>query len=53
MQRYFVVGMAAVCVLLSAAALAAKSGEQVYKEVRQVCHAAGVANAPKLGDAAR
>ncbi len=53
MQRYFVVGMAAVCVLLPGTALAAKSGEQVYKEVCQVCHAAGLANAPKLGDAAR
>lgn len=29
---------------------AAKSGEQVYKEVCMACHAAGVANAPKFGD---
>ncbi len=28
-----------------------KSGEQVYKDVCMVCHTAGVANAPKLGDA--
>jgi len=28
----------------------AKTGDQVYKEVCGVCHAAGVANAPKLGD---
>ena len=28
-----------------------KSGEQIYKDVCMVCHAAGVANAPKLGDA--
>jgi cytochrome c5 len=28
-----------------------KSGEQTYKDVCMVCHAAGVANAPKLGDA--
>jgi cytochrome c5 len=27
-----------------------KSGEQVCKEVCMVCHAAGVANAPKFGD---
>ena len=27
-----------------------KSGEQVYRETCSVCHAAGAANAPKLGD---
>lgn len=27
-----------------------KSGEQVYKSVCMVCHAAGVANAPRFGD---
>lgn len=39
--------------LLAPAAIAqqSKSGEQVYKEVCMVCHAAGVANAPKFGDA--
>lgn len=31
-------------------AQAAKSGEQVYKEVCGVCHTAGLAKAPKLGD---
>jgi cytochrome c5 len=30
----------------------AKSGEQVYAAMCTACHAAGVANAPKLGDAA-
>ncbi len=30
---------------------AMQSGEQVYTAVCQACHAAGVANAPKLGDA--
>jgi len=30
---------------------AMQSGEQVYAAVCQACHAAGVANAPKLGDA--
>jgi cytochrome c5 len=33
-------------------AQAAKSGEQVYKETCSVCHATGVANAPKFGDKA-
>lgn len=28
-----------------------KSGEQTYKDVCMACHAAGVANAPKFGDA--
>jgi len=27
-----------------------KSGEQVYREICTVCHATGVANAPKFGD---
>ena len=34
----------------SAGAQAPRSGEQVYKEVCAVCHTAGVANAPRLGD---
>lgn len=34
------------------AAQTSTSGEQVYKEVCAVCHAAGVANAPKFGDKA-
>ena len=34
------------------AAPGARSGEAVYKETCQACHAAGVLNAPKLGDAA-
>jgi cytochrome c5 len=29
---------------------AAMSGEEIYKTKCQVCHAAGVAGAPKLGD---
>ena len=32
------------------AAAAPKNGEQVYIEVCQACHAAGVANAPKAGE---
>jgi cytochrome c5 len=31
---------------------AAASGEALYKQACVVCHAAGVANAPKLGDKA-
>ncbi len=34
-------------------AWAAESGEGVYREVCAACHAAGVANAPKLGDKKR
>ena len=34
----------------AAGAAAAKSGEDIVKEVCAACHQAGVANAPKLGD---
>ena len=34
----------------AAGAAAAKSGEEIVKEVCSACHLAGVANAPKLGD---
>ena len=45
--------LAAGCWLAPAAwAQAPKSGENVYQEVCAVCHAAGVANAPKFGDKA-
>jgi len=36
----------------AAAGGAAKSGEEIVKEVCAACHVAGVANAPKLGDKA-
>jgi cytochrome c5 len=36
----------------AASAGAAKSGEEITKEVCAACHQAGVANAPKLGDKA-
>ena len=36
----------------AAGAGAAKSGEEIVKEVCSACHQAGVANAPKLGDKA-
>jgi cytochrome c5 len=35
-----------------AAAAAAGAGEALYKQACQVCHAAGVAGAPKFGDKA-
>jgi len=34
------------------AAAAARSGEQVYQQACAMCHGAGIAGAPKLGDAA-
>jgi len=57
-QYFRPLGVVAAAALLSAgmmqaaSAQALKSGEQVYKEVCSVCHAAGVANAPKFGDKA-
>ena len=36
----------------AAGGAAAKSGEEIVKEVCAACHQAGVANAPKLGDKA-
>lgn len=36
-----------------ATAVAGKSGEQVYKAVCAMCHAAGLMNAPKFGDKAQ
>jgi len=36
-----------------AAAAAGKSGEEVYKAVCSMCHAAGLMNAPKFGDKAQ
>jgi len=50
MKKVLVV--AAALVLVSGSVLAAKSGDKVYTEVCAVCHAAGVAGAPKLGDKA-
>jgi len=47
----------AICFTLALGALSAvqaaqpvKSGEAVYKEVCMLCHAAGIANAPRFGD---
>lgn len=50
MKKVFVV--AATLALVSGSALAAKSGDKVYSEVCAVCHAAGVAGAPKFADKA-
>ncbi len=45
--------LAAAAALLSpAAAMAERSGEELYNTKCSVCHAAGVAGAPKFGDAA-
>ena len=43
---------ATAALMLPAAANAERSGEEVYKSKCFVCHASGIANAPKLGDAA-
>lgn len=40
-------------VAVAAAAPAGKSGEDVYKAVCSMCHAAGLMNAPKFGDKAQ
>ena len=42
----------AVAVAAAPAAAAAGAGEALYKQACQVCHAAGVAGAPKFGDKA-
>ncbi|GAA0793936.1 c-type cytochrome [Marinobacterium sediminicola] len=45
--------IAAAAVMLSpAAAMAERSGEEVYNTKCSVCHVAGIAGAPKFGDAA-
>jgi cytochrome c5 len=41
--------LSTVCIQ-AASAQSLKTGEQVYKETCSVCHASGVANAPKFGD---
>lgn len=43
---------AAAMLLTPAAAMAERSGEEVYNTKCSVCHVAGVAGAPKFGDAA-
>ncbi|TKB49526.1 c-type cytochrome [Ferrimonas aestuarii] len=46
------IAFAAVAMLASATNVMAQDGEAVYTKACQVCHAAGVAGAPKLKDAA-
>ncbi len=43
---------AAAALLTPAAAMAERSGEEIYNTKCSVCHASGVAGAPKFGDAA-
>lgn len=51
MKKALILATAA-ALLMPAAAMADRTGEEVYKTKCAVCHASGAANAPKLGDAA-
>ena len=51
-MKAIVLGVVALGLMSAPAVWAAQSGEQVYKAVCMVCHATGVAGAPKLGDKA-
>jgi len=51
MKKTLLVAGAAL-MLSSTAAMAERSGEELYKTKCSVCHATGVAGAPKFGDAA-
>lgn len=44
--------VAAAAALMSTAAMADRTGEEVYNTKCAVCHASGAAGAPKMGDAA-
>jgi cytochrome c5 len=44
--------VAAAAALMSTAAMAERTGEEVYNTKCAVCHASGAAGAPKMGDAA-
>ena len=50
MNRVTRIALAALCI--AALPAAAADGKAVYDKTCTVCHAAGVANAPKLGDKA-
>lgn len=43
--------LATAALLLPTAAMAERSGEELYNTKCSVCHAAGIAGAPKFGDA--
>ncbi len=51
MKKTLLIAAAAV-LLTPAAAMAERSGEEIYNTKCSVCHAAGIAGAPKFGDAA-
>jgi len=52
-MKKFLLAAASLAFLSSGAALAAdRSGEDVFKAACTICHTAGVAGAPKLGDKA-
>jgi len=51
MKKALIATLTAV-LLTPAAAMAERSGAEVYTSKCQVCHATGAAGAPKLGDAA-
>ena len=44
--------IAAATLMLSPVAMAKRTGEEIYNAKCSVCHAAGIAGAPKFGDAA-
>lgn len=44
--------IAAATLMLSPVAMAERTGEEIYNTKCSVCHAAGIAGAPKFGDAA-
>ena len=44
--------LAAAALLSSTSAMADRSGQEIYNSKCTVCHAAGIAGAPKFGDAA-
>ena len=51
-MKSFCIGLFAAASVVAAAGVLAASAEQVYKSACAVCHDAGVAGAPKLGDKA-
>lgn len=51
-MRKVLIAAAAAALMVPAAAMAERDGATVYNAKCGVCHAAGVAGAPKIGDAA-
>ncbi len=52
MKKHFAIVAAGALLAVSGLAQAERSGEEVYNGPCKVCHEAGVAGAPKLGDKA-